>query len=84
LTAADATESSWASYCPPNDYINGTEVGSCLGDLFSTNWMEDTESHLSNKERIGVQHLRVKMQTSESHVSNFGDLSLQLEPVGAF
>ena len=44
LTAANATESSWASYCSPQDTVNGKQIGSCLGDLFSTNWMENSES----------------------------------------
>lgn len=39
LTAANATESSWGTYCPPDDYVNGTEIGSCLGDTFSVNWL---------------------------------------------
>jgi len=42
-TAANSQESSWASYCSPNDSVNGKEVGSCLGDLYSTNWMEDAD-----------------------------------------
>lgn len=37
-TAANPEESSWGTYCPPNDYVNGTELDSCLGDLYSVNW----------------------------------------------
>jgi hypothetical protein len=25
------------------DFIDGTEIGSCLGDLFSTSWLENSE-----------------------------------------
>ena len=39
-----ADESSWGTYCPPDDMIDGTEIGSCLGDLYSVNWMENTDS----------------------------------------
>lgn len=42
-TAANPTESSWATYCSPDDAINGTHVNSCLGDLYSVNWMEDSD-----------------------------------------
>ena len=35
LTAANDHESSWGCYCPPGDTINGTSLGTCLGDLFS-------------------------------------------------
>lgn len=39
VSAANATESSWGTYCPPDDAVNGTELNTCLGDLFSVNWM---------------------------------------------
>lgn len=50
MSAANATESSWATYCPAsygmNDggsIVNGTDLGVCLGDLFSVNWMENLD-----------------------------------------
>lgn len=43
LSAANPTESSWGFYCPPEDVINGKSIGSCLGDTFSINWLEDTD-----------------------------------------
>jgi legumain len=43
VSAASPEESSWAYYCPPDDMVNGIEINSCLGDLFSISWMEDTE-----------------------------------------
>jgi legumain len=42
-TAANAQESSWGTYCPPNDMVNGKSLNSCLGDLYSINWMEDSD-----------------------------------------
>jgi legumain len=44
LSAASASESSWGTYCSPDDYVNGKSINSCLGDLFSVNWMEDSEA----------------------------------------
>jgi len=44
LSAANPTESSWAYYCYPDDVINGKHMGTCLGDLFSINFLEDTDS----------------------------------------
>ena len=32
VTASNATQSSYATYCAPDDSINGTRVGTCLGD----------------------------------------------------
>lgn len=43
VSAANSKESSWGAYCYPDDTINGTHMGSCLGDLFSVNWMEDLD-----------------------------------------
>lgn len=44
ITAANPDESSWGTYCYPDDAINGTHINSCLGDLFSVNWMEDSDA----------------------------------------
>lgn len=43
VSAANPSESSWGTYCPPNDVVNGVPLNSCLGDLFSINWMEDSD-----------------------------------------
>lgn len=47
VTASNATESSWASYCGSEAMVDGKNIGSCLGDLFSTNWMEDTDAAIT-------------------------------------
>jgi len=39
LSAANATESSWGTYCSPDDVVDGKSLDTCLGDLFSVNWM---------------------------------------------
>jgi len=43
LSAANPTESSWGTYCPPDDLVDGYSIGTCLGDEFSVNFMEDTD-----------------------------------------
>lgn len=43
LSAANPTESSWGTYCSPDDVVQGKHVGSCLGDLFSVNFIEDID-----------------------------------------
>lgn len=55
VTAANGQESSWAAYCSPDDKINGKSVGSCLGDLFSVNWMEDTDKAKMSTETLEDQ-----------------------------
>lgn len=44
VTAANAHESSWGYYCYPDDVVNGTHIGTCLGDLFAINWMENADA----------------------------------------
>jgi len=84
LTAANADESSWGFYCPPQDNVNGTHVGSCLGDLFSINWMEDSDAQDLTRESLQQQYQTVKTKTDKSHVMQYGDLSFLSEPVSNF
>jgi legumain len=44
VSASNPSESSWATYCPPDDIVNSKHIGTCLGDEFSVAWMEDTEA----------------------------------------
>lgn len=57
LSAANAKESSWATYCDPDDMVNGKHVGACLGDLFSVNWMEDLDKAVKDKQ-AGTETLK--------------------------
>eukprot|EP01061_Rhynchopus_euleeides_P047555 TRINITY_DN958_c0_g1_i2.p2 TRINITY_DN958_c0_g1~~TRINITY_DN958_c0_g1_i2.p2 ORF type:complete len:426 (+),score=220.20 TRINITY_DN958_c0_g1_i2:55-1332(+) len=76
LTAANADESSWGTYCPPQDSVNGKEMGSCLGDLFSVNWMENADVTDLSQETLQAQFSVVKQLTNKSHVLQFGDLAI--------
>lgn len=40
-TAANATQDSWATYCPGYDPAPPAGYDTCLGDLYSISWMED-------------------------------------------
>ena len=84
MTASDATQSSWATYCPPMDVVGGVHIGSCLGDLFSVNWIEDTEAHNPAFETLLEQHANVKAMTTMSPVELFGELDFGNEYVGDF
>jgi legumain len=63
-TAANDSESSWAAYCYPDDVVNGTHTNTCLGDLYSVNWMEDTENNDASKETFTTQFTTVKSETA--------------------
>jgi len=84
-SATNGKVSSWGTYCSPQDKVNGKSVGSCLGDLYSVNWMEDTEAHDKKySETLLTQYKNVKKATTKSPVQEFGNLDIQKEPIGAF
>ena len=84
MTASNASLSSWGAYCGSEATIDGTNIGSCLGDLFSINWMEDTEANNVNTETLQTQHDTVVELTTKSPVCEFGDFSFMSEPIGDF
>jgi len=55
VSAANSHESSWGTYCSPDDKVNGKSIGSCLGDLFSVNWLEDADKADMNIETLQDQ-----------------------------
>jgi legumain len=85
VTAANAHESSWGWYCPPQDFVNGTAIGSCLGDQFSINWLEDADVADFSNETIKKQVANVANETTKSHVQQYGNSSvIPAETIGHF
>jgi len=82
-TAANPSESSWGTYCPPDDKINGKELNSCLGDLYSVSWMEDTDT-TGESESLQTQFETVLKLTNLSHVMQYGDQSFTSDPISNF
>ncbi|CAF1050013.1 unnamed protein product [Rotaria sordida] len=68
-TASNADESSYACY-----YDDKRET--YLGDLYSVNWMEDSDAEDVSKESLFKQFQVTKKKTTESHVMQYGDLKL--------
>ncbi|GAB2284826.1 hypothetical protein Dimus_019279 [Dionaea muscipula] len=81
-TAANAEESSWGTYCPGEEPGPPPEYETCLGDLYSVAWMEDSEKHNLQTETLHQQYELVKSRTANdnsaygSHVMQFGDIGL--------
>uniref|UniRef100_A0A7S2TJG5 legumain n=1 Tax=Lotharella oceanica TaxID=641309 RepID=A0A7S2TJG5_9EUKA len=73
-TAANGKESSWGTYCPPSSKVDGKELNTCLGDLYSVNWMEDADRG-NTTETLEGQYEIVKDETSKSHVMEYGAVS---------
>ncbi|MCD7453545.1 hypothetical protein HAX54_021280 [Datura stramonium] len=87
-TASNAEESSWGTYCPGMDPPPPSEYITCLGDLYSVAWMEDSESHNLKRETIKQQYEKVKERTSNfnnynagSHVMEYGSKEIKPEKV---
>jgi len=83
-TAANAVESSYGTYCPPQDFVNGKEMGTCLGDLYSVNFLQDCDMPGQMNETLQAQYLKVQQETTASHVMQYGDLSFTAENIGQF
>merc|ERR1719223_1245407 len=84
MTASNASLSSWAAYCGSDAVVDGTNINSCLGDLFSINWMEDTEAHDPAVETLATQQATVIAKTTRSPVQTFGNFTFLDEPIGDF
>lgn len=84
VTAANPDESSWGDYCPPQDFVNGTELNTCLGDEFSTNWMENSDNVGGMNQTLQQQYQTVQIETTLSHVMQYGDLDISSSLVGDF
>lgn len=84
LSAANPTESSWGYYCAPDDVVQGKHIGSCLGDLFSINFLENTESIDVNSVNLTAQFQVIQKLTTKSHVMQWGDLSFQSDFIGDY
>ena len=45
LSSTYPDESSWGTYCPPNDdIVDGKHIGSCLGEVWSCFWLEQDDT----------------------------------------
>ena len=75
-------ESSWGTYCGDTATVRGKNIGSCLGDLFSVNWMQDDDLGKFASETFSSQITKVTKLTNKSHVCSFGDKSFLNEAIG--
>merc|ERR1712193_437507 len=69
LSASNPSESSWGTYCGSDAMVNGKSINSCLGDLFSVSWMEDSDASDTTQETLDAQFKKVKDLTSKSAVT---------------
>ncbi|CAN6586163.1 unnamed protein product [Malus baccata var. baccata] len=80
-TAANATQDSWATYCPGFDPAPPAGYDTCLGDLYSISWMEDCDVKDLRRETFANQYETVRNRTANtseglgSHVTQYGNLN---------
>jgi legumain len=84
LSAANPTESSWGSYCGSAATVNGVSINSCLGDLFSVNWMEDAEAVDTTEESLDAAFNVIRAKTDRSEVMQWSDTTFTGDKVGEF
>ena len=95
VTAASPSEQSLATYCYPQDYVNGQEMHTCLSNEFTSNWIDDSDSRIFFEESQETkdskceysshdQFLYTKDKTKNSHVQEYGDLSVGDLPITYF
>jgi len=84
VSAANAKESSWGTYCGNDAQVNGKNIGSCLGDLFSVNWMEDSDAKDTTTETLAAQYTAVKQLTDKSHVLQWSDTTFVSDDVSEY
>jgi legumain len=83
-TASNEKESSWGTYCSPDDMVDGTSIRSCLGDLYSVSWMEDSDVQLIAGETLADQFTTVVKLTNKSHVMEYGATELKTQRISNF
>merc|ERR1719487_346014 len=76
-TASNPFESSYAC-----DYNSG--AGAYLNDCYSFNFMNDTDFADVRKESLQQQFKTVKTVTTQSHVCQYGDLTIASQPIGNY
>nr|XP_043606174.1 vacuolar-processing enzyme-like [Erigeron canadensis] len=89
-TASNAEESSWGTYCPGMKPPPPPEYDTCLGDLYSVSWMEDSDKQETKEESLEQQYKKVKVRTyndnsSEgSHVMEYGAKEISVQSISLY
>jgi len=84
ISAANPSESSWGTYCGSDAMVDGKSIGSCLGDLFSVSWMEDSDVTDLTQETLQAQFNTVHTKTSKSEVMQWGDVTFTSDMVSEY
>ena len=90
ITSASPKEESHATYCYPDDYVQGREMFTCLSNEFTHNWLNDINRINNGMININIfyssrkQFEIVKNKTKNSHVHEYGNLTVGELPITLF
>ena len=87
VTVANPDENSYTEYCSSQTRINGTLIGSYLGDEFSCRFMEDIDSRPGDtlKDYTMQQQYEYLVKAVEGyHVMQYGDLEIAKKSIYYF
>lgn len=76
LSSTLPDESSWGTYCPPDDVVDGKHIGSCLGEVWSCFWLEQDDVADLKTLTLQKQFDDAKEFTTTSHPLQFGDMEI--------
>jgi legumain len=89
-TAANPDQSSYGWFCPggvtpadPGSIVDGIDLETCLGDLYTISWLENTD-WANSTETLQQQYLIVKNETIMSQVMQYGDTSFTNMTIWSF
>lgn len=80
LTATNATNPSFGTYCYPHDKVKGEHLYTCLGDLFAVSWMEFLETNERKLPEMTIQQFYdqiYKRTQAKSMVQKFGSHQIE-------
>ena len=84
VSSASASEDSYASYCAPYNVVNDVPMLTCLGDRFSTGWIEDAEQSNMATKTLYDEFVIDQQECITQSVLQWGQVSMQSEVLGNF
>ncbi|KAI4355930.1 hypothetical protein L6164_004654 [Bauhinia variegata] len=90
IYAANAEESSYGTYCPYFDADAPPEYTTCLGDLYSISWMEDSDKHDMANETLRQQYgvvIVIELHSNivaSSHVMQYGNKDVSKDSMATY
>jgi len=86
FSPANATEPAWCDYCPPNDVVNGKEIGVCMSMYYDNEYQRLWEAE-STTITLGELFQRTHDHVAKfkhQEVSEWGDLKMRDLPMTTF